>query len=255
MRLHQKVAIVTGAARGVGEAVVRRMAEEGAHVVAVDVLKDALEESTDALQSKGFDVTAVVADISTVSGNRQMIEVAKRHYKGIDIFHANAAVIRMASLADTTEELWDHTHAVNLKGIYMGCQLAIPEIVLRGGGSIIFTASVLGLVGDPELPAYGAAKGGLRALCRSIAVAYGSRNIRCNTICPGDVRTHMFEDYLLGASDQTMALQKIADLYPLRRIANPEDVANVAVFLASDEASYITGTDIVVDGGLLAKCY
>jgi len=255
MRLQNKVAVVTGAARGVGEAVVRRMAEEGARVVAVDILQAPLEAVAEALRARGLEVTAVVADVSTKEGNQKAVRAATQRYGGLDIFHGNAAVIRMADLARTTEELWDQTQDVNLKGIFLGCQLAIPEMIRRGGGSLLFTASVLGIVGDPELPAYGAAKGGLRALCRSLAVAYGPQNIRCNTICPGDIRTQMYESYLEGSVDPAAALKKIEDSYPLRRIAVPDDVANVAVFLASGEGSYITGTDILVDGGLLAKCY
>jgi NAD(P)-dependent dehydrogenase (short-subunit alcohol dehydrogenase family) len=254
MRLRNKVAIITGAARGVGEAVLRRMTQEGASVVAVDVLQDQLEAAVADARALGLEATACVADISTQEGNQKAVELARKRYGGLDIFHGNAAVIRMADLAATTTGIWDETLATNLKGIYLGCQNAVPELIRRGGGSLIFTASVLGIVGDPELPAYGAAKGGLRALCRSLAVAYGPQNIRCNTICPGDIRTQMFVEYMENNSDP-QALKKITDCYPLRRVAAPEDVANVAVFLASDEGSYITGTDIVVDGGLLAKCY
>jgi NAD(P)-dependent dehydrogenase (short-subunit alcohol dehydrogenase family) len=254
MRLQNKVAIVTGAARGVGEAIVRRMAQEAACVVAVDVLKDRLETVVASIRAQGFEATALAADIATREGNQEAVEHARSHYGGLDILHCNAAVIHMADLASTTDEMWDETLATNLKGIYLGCQAAIPELQKRGGGSLIFTASVLGLVGDPDLPAYGAAKGGLRALCRSLAVAHGPQNIRCNTICPGDIGTQMFAQYIEKNCDPQM-LKKIIDFYPLRRIATPEDIANVALFLASDEGSYISGTDIVVDGGLLAKCY
>jgi NAD(P)-dependent dehydrogenase (short-subunit alcohol dehydrogenase family) len=128
-------------------------------------------------------------------------------------------------------------------------------MIRRGGGSLIFVASVLGIVGDGDLAAYGAAKGGLRAMCRSAAVAYGPQRIRCNTICPGDVRTEIFEDYIGRASDPAGELRRLLDLYPMRRIASPEDVARTAIFLASDDSEYITGTDLIVDGGLLAKVY
>ena len=144
MRLQNKVAVVTGAARGVGEAVVRRMAEEGAQVVAVDLLQAPLEAVAETLRARGLEVTAVVADVSTKEGNQKAVRAARQRYGGLDIFHGNAAVIRMADLAHTTEELWDQTQDVNLKGIYLGCQLAIPEMIQRGGGSLLFTASVLG---------------------------------------------------------------------------------------------------------------
>src|SRR5262249_7948433 len=138
---------------------------------------------------------------------------------------------------------------------YLGCQAAIPKMIGRGGGSLVLIASVLGIVGDGDLAAYGAAKGGLRAMCRATAVAYGANQIRCNTICPGDVRTEIFEDYIARAPDPQAELQRLRGFYPLGRVAAPEDVAEAAVFLASDQSAYITGTDILVDGGLLAKVY
>ncbi len=145
-------------------------------------------------------------------------------------------------------------HTVNLKGVYLGCKAAIPHLV-HGGGSLIFIASVLGIVGDGDLAAYGAAKGGLRAMCRSIAVAYGPQQIRCNTICPGDVRTEIFDEYIERAADPQAELTRLLGFYPLGRIASPRDVARTAVFLASDDSAYITGTDLVLDGGLLGKVY
>jgi NAD(P)-dependent dehydrogenase (short-subunit alcohol dehydrogenase family) len=255
VRLKDKVAIVTGAARGVGEAVVWRMAQEGARVVAVDVLQEPLETVVTALRTAGFDATALVADIASRQGNERAVALAMDVYGGLDVFHANAAVIHIKDILDTTEAVWDEIHSINLKGVYLGCQAAIPALIKRGGGSLILTASVLGLVGDPELSAYGAAKGGLRALCRSLAVAYGPQNIRCNTICPGDIQTAMFAGFLEKQADPVAALKKFTDAYALRRLATPQDVANAALFLASDESRYITGTDLIVDGGLLAKCY
>lgn len=255
MRLEGKIAIVTGAARGVGEAVAWRMAQEGARVVAVDLLEGPLATVVERVCTAGSEATALVADIASRDGNERAVALAHEVYGGLDIFHANAAVIRVKDFLDTTEDMWDEIHRVNLKGVYLGCQSAIPAMLKRGGGSLILTASVLGLVGDAELSAYGAAKGGLRALCRSLAVAYGPKNIRCNTICPGDIQTAMFAGFLEQQPDPAAALKKFTDAYALRRLATPEDVANAAIFLASDESRYITGTDLIVDGGLLAKCY
>jgi NAD(P)-dependent dehydrogenase (short-subunit alcohol dehydrogenase family) len=255
MRLKDKVAIVTGAARGVGEAVVWRMAQEGARVIAIDVLEKSLEGVVTAIRAAGFEATALVADVASREANERAIALATTVYGGLDIFHANAAVIHTKDILCTTEAMWDEIHSVNLKGVYLGCQAAIPALIKRGGGSLILTASVLSLVGDAELSAYGAAKGGLRALCRSLAVAYGPKNIRCNTICPGDIQTEMFAGFVEQQPDPVAALKKFTDAYALRRLATPQDVANAAVFLASDESRYITGTDVIVDGGLLAKCY
>jgi len=255
MRLSGKVAIVTGAARGVGAALAAGLAAEGAAVVAVDVLREPLEATVENIRLKGHTATSFAADISKPEGNRAAVELAVREYGGLDCLVANAAIQRFAKLADTTSAMWDEVHAVNLKGVYLGCQAAIPEMIRRGGGSLIFTASVLGIVGDGDLAAYGAAKGGLRAMCRSAAVAYGPYQIRCNTICPGDVRTEIFQEYIDRAPDPAAELRRLEVLYPLGRIALPEDIARAAVFLASNDSAYITGTDIVIDGGLLAKVY
>ena len=173
----------------------------------------------------------------------------------IDVFHANAAVQAMGRIEDTSVDAWDRMHAVNLRGVYLGARAVLPHLRARGGGSIIVTASLLGIVGDPDLPAYGATKGGLRAMCRALASAHGPENIRVNTICPGDVDAPLFQEFLDFQPDPAAARAEIEQRYPLRRIALPVDVANVAVFLASDEASYLSGIDVVVDGGLLARIY
>lgn len=255
MRLQGKVAIVTGAARGVGAAIATLFAREGAAVVAVDVLHEPLEGVVAAIRRGGHRATALVADVSKAKENVHAVVCAVAEYGGLDAFVANAAIQKFGKLADTPGETWDQVHNVNLKGAYLGCQAAIPEMVKRGGGSLIFTASVLGIVGDGDLAAYGAAKGGLRAMCRSVAVAYGPQQIRCNTLCPGDVRTDLFEDYIRRVPDPQAELNRLTGFYPLGRIASPEDVARAAVFLASDDSAYVTGTDLIVDGGLLAKVY
>jgi NAD(P)-dependent dehydrogenase (short-subunit alcohol dehydrogenase family) len=144
---------------------------------------------------------------------------------------------------------------VNLKGVYLGCKYAIPAMIAGGGGSIINTSSVLGLVGDPTLAAYCATKGGILALTRAMAQAHGRDRIRVNSICPGDVETPLVKEFFDQHADPTAARQQVAAAYALGRIAQPEEIANVALFLASDESSFITGAQIVVDGGLTSKCY
>jgi NAD(P)-dependent dehydrogenase (short-subunit alcohol dehydrogenase family) len=255
MRLFGKVAVVTGAARGVGAAIASVFAQEGASVVAVDIQHPELEKSVAKAHAESHSITALIADIATPEGNKRAVECAVDKYGGLDCFVANAAIQRFGKLADTTIDTWDEVQAVNLRGAYLGAHAAIPEMGRRGGGSLIFIASVLGIVGDGDLAAYGAAKGGLRALCRSTAVAYGPQQIRCNTICPGDVYTELFEEYTRRAADQQAELTRLLASYPLGRMASLADVARATVFLASDDSSYITGTDLLVDGGLLAKVY
>lgn len=251
MRLEGKVAVVTGAAGGIGAAVCRRLAEEGCAVVAAD--RD--QDRVDALAGLPGQVVGVAADVSTDEGNAALVAEARDRFGGLDVFHANAAVQVMGGLEGATAEDWDRQFRTNLYGVASGFRHAIPELRRRGGGSLIVTASVLGLVGDPDLPAYGAMKGGVRALCRSLATAHGSENIRVNTICPGDVETPMVAEFFDFQDDPAAARAEITDRYPLRRFADPRDVANAALFLASDESAYITGTDLVVDGGLLARIY
>jgi NAD(P)-dependent dehydrogenase (short-subunit alcohol dehydrogenase family) len=255
MKLSGKVAVITGAARGVGAAIAVKFANEGASVVAVDILAEPLDALVTGLRSHGLAATAITADISSQEANSMAIRRAVQEFGGLDCLVANAAVQRFGKLADTAPAMWDEVQNVNLKGAYLGCQAAIPDLVRRGGGSLILTASVLGIVGDGDLAAYGAAKGALRAMCRSAAVAYGPQRIRCNTICPGDVRTEIFDDYINRASDPQAELRRVLGFYPLGRLASPEDIANAALFLASDDSAYITGTDLIVDGGLLAKVY
>lgn len=255
MRLRDKVCIVTGAGGGIGTATVKRFAEEGAMVACVDLDAATTGRAVDAVEAAGGDALAVAADVSTRDGNRRMVDETVARFGGLDVLHANAAIQVMGRLEETTEDDWDRLEATNLRGVYFGIAEALPHLRERGGGSLIITASLLGIVGDPDMPAYGAMKGGLRALCRAVATAHGPENIRCNTICPGDVDTPMNIEFFEHQDDPVAAREAVTGQYPLRRFATPADVANAAVFLASDEASYISGIDLVVDGGLLARIY
>jgi NAD(P)-dependent dehydrogenase (short-subunit alcohol dehydrogenase family) len=255
VKLADKVIVVTGAAQGIGAACAERFSSDGAAVVCVDVKTDDVEALATRLTQAGRKALAMAADVSTPAGNAEMIEQAVGAFGGLDVLHANAAVVEMGRAESTTEEAWERLHATNLRGVFLGVRAALPALRTRGGGSIIFTASTLGLVGDPDMPAYGAMKGGLRALCRSLAVAHGPDNIRVNTICPGDVETPLLKQFFDFQPDPAAARAEITAHYPLGRFARPEDVAAVAAFLASDDASYLSGIDVVVDGGLLARIY
>jgi NAD(P)-dependent dehydrogenase (short-subunit alcohol dehydrogenase family) len=255
VRLSGKVAVVTGAGGGIGSAVCRRFAEEGAAVVAGDVDADAIATLAAEVTAAGGTLTPVPADVSTDEGNASLVAAAREAHGGLDVFHANAAVQIMGGAASATEEQWQRQFRTNLYGVASGLRQAVPELRRRGGGSLVITASVLGIVGDPDLPAYGAMKGGLRALCRSMATELGRDAIRVNTLCPGDVETPLLAEFFDYQDDPAAARAEITGRYPLGRFASPRDVANPALFLASDESAYITGTDIVVDGGLLARVY
>jgi len=255
VRLAGKSAIVTGAGRGIGEAVALRFAEEGASVACVDIDGDAAASTTRLIAQSSGTAVAIQADVATDDGNRKMVEQTVTSFGDLDVVHLNAAVQFLAVVENTPESEWDRMHATNLRGVYLGIRCALPHLRQQGGGSIIVTASVLGIVGDSALPAYGAMKGGLRALARAVATAHGPENIRCNTICPGDVDTPMGAEFFDHQPDPEAARREVTDRYPLRRFATPRDIANVALFLASDDATYLTGIDVVVDGGLLARVY
>jgi len=255
MQLEGQSLLVTGAARGVGEAIAIGAAREGARVTAVDLESAGLDGLVARAKSENVEIQAVVADVATSAGNARAVASAENRFGPLNTFIANAAIIRFADTLATSEDDWDAVQRVNLKGVHLGIQAALPSMRRSGGGSIILLASVLSVVGDPLLPAYGAAKGGLRAMSRSIAVAYGADKIRCNTICPGDIETDMMRTQLELEKDPAAARERMLAHYPLRRFASPQDVAHAAIFLASHRANYITGTDLVVDGGLLARCY
>jgi|SRR5579859_1052200 len=255
MRVQGKVVIVTGAGQGIGEASAMRFAEDGASVVCVDIHGDTAARTAGTITGSGGTAVALAADISTAEGNQRMTRLAVDTFGGLDVLHANAGIQYMARLEETPESEWDRLHATNLRGVYLGIKQAVPLMRARGGGSIVITASLLGITGDPDLPAYGATKGGLRAMCRSLAASLGPDNIRVNTICPGDVETPLLKEFFDFQPDPAAARKQITDRYPLGRFAEPRDVANAAVFLGSDDASYLTGIDIVVDGGLRARIY
>jgi NAD(P)-dependent dehydrogenase (short-subunit alcohol dehydrogenase family) len=254
-RLQGKVAIVTGAGGGIGGATVRKFIAEGASVGCVDIDGEALTELMSGMDPEGQRVLALEGDVSTERGNRDMVARVCERFGGLDVLHANAAIQHMARVDETSESDWESLFRTNLLGVGLGVAAALPALRARGGGSVVITASLLGLVGDPDMPAYGAMKGGLRAMCRSLAAAHGSENIRFNAICPADVETPMLNEFFEHQPDGAEARRRILDNYPLGRFASPEDVANVAAFLASDEAHYLTGIDLVVDGGLLARIY
>lgn len=255
MNLMGKVAVVTGAAGGIGRAVAIEMANQGAAVVLSDIRAESLERTVQELLERGLEVKGSVADITTPAGNQQLVASALKDFGRIDVFHANAGVAPFEDLLQATAESIARTIDVNLKGAIHGCAAVLPTMVAQHSGVILLTASVAAFVGDPTVPVYSATKGGLTALCKSVAVRHGPDGIRCNTICPGDVRTQMLEDYLALSADPAEARRQMIERYPLRRLAEPEDIARLAAFLASDSASWITGTDVVIDGGLTARCY
>ena len=255
MRLGGKVAVVTGAGSGIGRATAQLFAREGASVVIADWNPAGGRETLDLVRSAGGEAVFVETDVSQTDQAGRMVDTALTSYGRLDILFNNAAVQVFGTIPDTPETDWHKVMDVNLKGVYLGCKYAIPPMIEQGGGSIINMSSILGLVGDPAMPAYGATKGGILAMTKAMAQAHGRQNIRVNSICPGDVETPLVMEYFDQQPDPAAARQAVANEYALGRIARPAEIASVALFLASDESSFVTGTCIVVDGGLTSKCY
>jgi NAD(P)-dependent dehydrogenase (short-subunit alcohol dehydrogenase family) len=250
-----KVAIVTGAGSGIGQATARYFAQQGARVVAADWNAGAVQKTVEGIAESGGEAVSRHTDVSNAAQVEAMVASAVERFGRLDVLVNNAAIQILSRLVETSEETWDRTLAVNLKGVFLGCKYAIPAMRSSGGGAIVNIASVLGIVADPDLAAYCAAKGGVISLTRVAALTYGADGIRVNCICPGDVETPLVEDYFNKDPDPAKLRQEIYSKYALRRIAAPAEVAKVAAFLASGQSSFMTGSAVVMDGGLTIKCY
>ncbi len=254
-RLEGKVALITGAGSGIGEATALEFAKEGAKVVVLDLNSTNAQRVSESINQLGWDSISIIADVSVARDLEQAVSQVVGKWGRIDILVNNAAVQIMGRVHEYSEADFDSTINVNLKGVFLGCRYVLPIMMEQKKGVILSTSSVLGTVGDPDLAVYGATKGGIIALTKSLAVAYGTSGIRVIAVCPGDVNTPIVKEYFDFQADPELARQRVNAEYPLRRIAEPIEVARVFVFLASDDASFISGNEIYVDGGLLAQVY
>jgi NAD(P)-dependent dehydrogenase (short-subunit alcohol dehydrogenase family) len=248
-RLEGRGIVVTGVASGLGRALAIELAAEGANVLGCDVNDEGGAETMGGIGVYRH------TDVSHEAEVEALVADAVQRFGRLHVMVNNAAIQVEEELADTTEEQLDRVLAVNLKGPFFGCKHAIRAMRGAGGGSIINIASVLALTGDANLAAYGAAKGGVVALTKSAAVCYGRDGIRVNAVCPGDIQTPMVEAYFAAADDPAALLAQAETEYPIGHIAQPREIARAALFLASDDSAYMTGQELIVDGGLLAECY
>ena len=244
-----KVALVTGAASGIGAATARRFAAEGAKVVVVDLNGDGAAEVAASIRAAGGVASSFAADVADPAASGEMVRHAVSTHGSLDVLDNNATSGTMARVADVSLEDWNRVVAVNLTAPFLAAKFAIPVMLERTGGVIINISSAAGVLAEEGLAAYASAKAGLLALTRNIAAEYGRRGIRCNAVCPGAVLTPPTSAFI-NAVDGIQARMERAT--PLRRIASPEEIASVVVFLASDESSFVNGATIMVDGGATA---
>jgi NAD(P)-dependent dehydrogenase (short-subunit alcohol dehydrogenase family) len=255
MRLEGKKALVTGGGRGLGREVVLLMSGEGASVVVFDLNGEGAEAVAAEARDAGGTAIAVQGDVTREADLAAAIARCREEFGGFDVIHNNAGVQVEKPLHETTEEEFDWVTGVNLKGVFLGCKQAVLAMRGNGGGSIINTASILAHTGDPFLPVYTGTKTGVLGMTRAIAVDYAPDGIRCNCVSPGDMETPMIQKYFEATPDPAAARAEMEAAYPGKRIAQPREVAQAVLFLASDEASFVSGTFILVDGALTAKTY
>lgn len=251
-RLEGKVAIVTGAASGIGRATALLFAQEGAKVVVADVDPRGQDVAAE-ITSAGGTALFVRTDVSQPEDVEALVRTTVDTYGTLDIMVNNAGVEgEQRPTADCTVENWDRVLNVNLKGVFLGMKYAIPAMLRAGGGSIVNTASTAGLTGYPSLPAYAASKGGVIQLTKTAALEYARTGIRVNCICPGGILTPLVERFTAGLPQEQ--IQKMVEAaHPVGRFGKPEEVALLALFLASDESAFCTGAPFIIDGGMTAQ--
>ena len=250
MRLTAKSALITGGASGLGRAIASRFVAEGADVVLADIDRDAGAEAAQALGA-GY----VALDVASEEAWRQALETAENQLGGLHILVNSAGILFFENVERTSLEDWRRMMAVNLDGVFLGCKHAIAPIERSGGGAIINLSSVSGIVGGSNLAAYNASKGGVRMLTKSVALhcARKKNGVRCNSIHPAFVGTPMVDTFVAGTRDPDRTRAALSEQVPLGRIGEADEVAALAVYLASDEAAFTTGAEFVIDGGLTAQ--
>lgn len=254
-RLDGRIAIITGAALGLGRATAERFAEEGAHVAITDVLEEDGQQVAKQIRDDGGDAEFWQLDVSDEEEVRDTFAEIHDHFEGLDVLVNNAGISGVnAPTHEISSEDWDRVMDVNVKGVFYCTKHAIPYLKERGRGSIINLSSIYGLVGGPDVPPYHASKGAVRLMSKTDALLYAEDQIRVNSVHPGYIWTPMVENHLKsGGGDIEEGKKEVAALHPLGHMGDPDDVAYGILYLASDEAKFVTGTELIIDGGYTAK--
>ncbi len=251
-RLEGKIALITGGASGQGRAAAIRFAAEGATIVLSDVNEDGGTQTMHMVQENGGEALFVAADVSMESHAAEMVQAALRQYGALHILYNNAGIVGHDVDTDVTRlsvDVWDRILNINLRGIFLGSKYGVPALIESGGGSVINTASIAGLIGSPFAGhAYTASKGGVIALTRAMAMAYAGQGVRVNAICPGGVDTPM----VASLQERQGMQEQFAAAHPIGRLGTADDIASMAIYLASDESSWVTGSIFTIDGGRTA---
>ena len=249
MRLEGKVALISGGARGMGAAEVRLFAREGAKVVIADVLEDEGRKVETEINDSGGSALFVKLDVTKESEWLNAVETAVRSFGKLNVLVNNAAIIRSERVLETTEQIWDDVMSVNAKGVFLGTKSAIPEMQKIGGGSIINISSGAGLTGSDQNAAYHASKGAVRIFTKAAAIQYAKDNIRVNSVHPGYAWTPLTEKSFSVKEHFDARVARV----PMGRMCYADDIANGILYLASDESSFVTGSELVIDGGMTAQ--
>jgi NAD(P)-dependent dehydrogenase (short-subunit alcohol dehydrogenase family) len=251
-RFDGRVALVTGAGHGIGRATALRLGREGARVAVADVRGDAADETRALLAAEEIEAEALPCDVSDEEQVAAAVEGAVNRFGRIDVLHSNAGVLVAGAAGETSLEDWERTFAVNVRGMFLAARAVLPVMLEHGRGAIVNTASTSGIAAEPAIAAYCASKAAVIQLTKQLAVDYSRRGIRVNCVCPGWIETGFNDPVLVGVGDDELAAL-VDRMVPLGRQGRPEEIAAVVAFLASDDASLVTGHALVADGGLTAQ--